>query len=324
MLSLNKTLNQNSWQNTRQNTWQNSWLNIDKPAGYSSAQIVGLVKKITKAKKVGHCGTLDPIATGVLPIALNKATKTCSYIENTVKKYYFEISWGEFRDSDDITGNVIEHSIIRPTTEEIINILPKFIGQISQIPSIFSALKINGQRSYKLARQGLNVSINARNITISKITLIFNDLQKAGFEVICSKGTYIRSLAKDLAKTLKVCGYVSLLKRLQVGDFLISNTISLAKLKNIVKYGCPNNLLLQLRDVLHFIPEIELNNFDASKIKNGQFVKLDNTTANIKLADITTCQHSSHNISAIKVINQGVLISLASLQNDLLKPLNNL
>ena len=301
---------------------QNFWLNINKPEGFSSAKVVSIVKRITKTKKVGHSGTLDPFATGVLPIAVNKATKTCSYITDAIKKYYFEITWGEFRDSDDVTGNVIESSAARPKTEEIINVLAKFIGKIQQVPSIFSAIKIDGHRSYDLARQGIDVKMKSRQVEISKIRLIFNSQERAaqgeavqsksGFEVVCSKGTYIRSLARDLAKELKVCGYVSLLTRLQVGDFTINNGISLAKLNNIVKYGCPNNLLLQLRDVLNFIPEIELNNFDASKIKNGQFVEIQNS-----------CQNSSHNVLTVKIISEGVLISLASLENGWLKPLNN-
>ena len=297
---------------------QNFWLNINKPEGYSSAKVVAIVKKITKTKKVGHSGTLDPFATGVLPIAVNKATKTCSYITDAIKKYYFEISWGEFRDSDDITGNVIESSDARPTTEQIIEVLAKFIGKIQQVPSIFSAIKIDGHRSYDLARQGVDVKMKSRQVEISKIKLIFNNKEKAGLEVICSKGTYIRSLARDLAKELKTCGYVSLLTRLQVGDFTINNGISLAKLNNIVKYGCPNNLLLQLRDVLNFIPEIELNNFDASKIKNGQFVEI----ASDQFPNLS-CQNSSHNILTVKIISEGVLISLASLENGWLKPLNN-
>ncbi len=292
---------------------QNYWLNINKPEGYSSAKVVAIVKRITKAKKVGHSGTLDPFATGVLPIAINKATKTCHYITDTIKKYYFEISWGEFHDSDDLTGNMIESSNARPTTQEIVGVLARFIGKIDQVPSIFSAIKIDGQRSYDLARQGIDVKIKSRQIKISKIKLIFNNQEKAGLEVVCSKGTYIRSLARDLAKELKVCGYVSLLTRLQVGDFIIKNGISLAKLKNIVNYACPNNLLLQLRDVLNFIPEVELNNFDASKIKNGQFVEIAQNS----------CRNSSHDILTVKVISEGVLISLASLENGWLKPLNN-
>lgn len=296
---------------------QNFWLNIDKPEGYSSAKIVSIVKRITGAKKVGHAGTLDPFATGVLPIAVGKATKTCDYIVGAVKKYYFEIAWGEFRDSDDKTGNIISSSDTRPTTCQIINSLPKFIGTISQVPSSFSAIKINGQKSYNLARKGIDVKLKSRLITIHKIKLIFNNSDKAGFEIVCSKGTYIRSFAKDLAKEIGACGYVLVLRRLQVGNFLVQNGISLAKLKNIINYDRPNNLLLQLRDVLNFIPEIELNSFDASKIKNGQFVEL--------LSSIDNClvQCSSQNILTVKIVSEGVLIALASLENRLLKPLNN-
>ncbi len=193
---------------------------------------------------------------------------------------------------------------------------------------IFSAIKIDVQRSYDLARQGVDVKMKSRQVEIFKIRLIFNNQEKvaqgeaaqskSGFEVICSKGTYIRSLARDLAKELKACGYVALLTRLQVGGFTINNGISLAKLNNIIKYGCPNNLLLQLRDVLNFIPEIELNNFDASKIKNGQFVEI----AQDQFPNLS-CQNLSHNILTVKIISEGVLISLASLENSWLKPLNN-
>lgn len=287
---------------------QNFWLNIDKPEGYSSAKVVAVVRRITKSKKVGHAGTLDPFATGVLPIAVGKATKTCSYIVGKIKKYYFEITWGEFRDSDDKTGNVIQSSDARPTTSEIINTLPKFIGQINQVPSSFSAIKVDGQRSYELARKGINVQLKSRVVTIHKIKLIFNNHQSAGLEIVCGEGTYVRSFAKDLAKTIDVCGYVSVLRRLQVGGFCAKNTISLAKLNNIINYNAPNNILLPLRDVLNFIPEIELNSFDASKIKNGQFVRLD---------------YFSQKPLTVKIINNGELIALASLVEGFLKPINN-
>jgi len=296
---------------------ENFWLNIDKPENYSSAKVVAIVKKITGAKKVGHAGTLDPFATGVLPIAVGKATKTCDYLVQAVKKYYFEIAWGEFRDSDDKTGSVIESSDLRPGTVEIINALPKFIGTISQAPSSFSAIKVDGKRAYELARQGIEIKLKSRLIAIHKIKLVFNNSEKSGFEIVCSKGTYVRSFAKDLAKKICVCGYVAVLRRLQVGNFLIKDAISLAKLKNIVNYDRPNNLLLQLRDVLNLIPEIELNSFDASKIKNGQFVQL------LSYKDISLKQSSSQNILTVKVISEGVLIALARLENGMLKPLNN-
>lgn len=296
---------------------ENFWLNIDKPENYSSAKVVAIVKKITGAKKVGHAGTLDPFATGVLPIAVGKATKTCDYLVQAVKKYYFEIAWGEFRDSDDKTGSVIESSDLRPSTVEIINALPKFIGTTSQVPSSFSAIKVDGKRAYELARQGIEIKLKSRLIAIHKIKLVFNNSEKSGFEIVCSKGTYVRSFAKDLAKKICVCGYVAVLRRLQVGNFLIKDAISLAKLKNIVNYHHPNNLLLQLRDVLNFIPEIELNSFDGSKIKNGQFVQL------LSDKDNSLTQRLSQNILTVKVISEGVLIALARLENGLLKPLNN-
>ncbi len=296
---------------------QNVWLNINKTAGCSSAKVVAIVKKITKAKKVGHCGTLDPFATGVLPIALNKATKTCSYITDAVKKYYFEITWGEFRDSDDITGKVIEKSDLRPKTQAIIDILTNFVGKIEQKPSIFSAIKIDGQRSYQLARQGLKFEIKSREVEIFQLKLISNNHQKSCLEVLCSKGTYIRSLARDISKKLGVCGYVSVLERLQVGNFTINKTILLANLENIVKYHAPANILLQLRDVLNLIPEVQLNSFDSLKIKNGQLINLTISPDSIGWKEL------KQNNLTVKVLSQGNLISLATIENNVLKPLSN-
>jgi tRNA pseudouridine55 synthase len=300
----------------------NFWLNVDKPEGYSSAKVVAIVKKITGSKKVGHSGTLDPFATGVLPIAVGgKATKTCGYIVNQAKKYYCEIAWGEFRDSDDKTGEVIKSNSFRPTTIEIINALPKFVGKILQVPSSFSAIKVNGQKSYDLARKGVDVKLNPRLISIKKIKLVFNNYERAGFEIVCSKGTYVRSFAKDLAREINACGYVDILERTMVGDFLSKETISLAKLKNIINYGLPSNLLLRLRDVLNFLPEIDLNTLDTSKLKNGQLIELlsdfDNGSGQHEVKD------SSQNILTVKVINGGSLVGLATLENGLLKPLNN-
>lgn len=295
---------------------QNLWLNIDKPTGYSSAAIVKIVKKITKAKKVGHAGTLDPIASGVLPIAINKATKSCHYIVSEIKKYYFEISWGETRDSDDKAGRVIETSLNRPQTLEIINCLTSFVGTIKQIPPQYSAVRVNGKQAYKSARRGQEVELLPREVKIYNIKLIGNNEVAAQFEVTCSKGTYIRSIARDLSKQLGVCGYISKLRRLQVGNFSTNNTISLDKLKNIVNYSCPNNLLLQLRDVLNFIPEIELNNFDSNEIKNGQFIKSDDKSDDLGQFDQVT------KTLTVKIINNGELIGLAKLENGWIKPVN--
>lgn len=215
---------------------QNLWLNINKPAGISSAQVVTIVKKITKAKKVGHAGSLDPFACGVLPVALNKATKTSGKLMAMRKKYFFRISFGEFRDTDDIKGKCVEYSLARPSTEEIISALPVFIGKILQSPSRFSAVKINGKRAYKLARREIAFEILPREVEIFSLKLIVNNHDYAELEMECGKGTYVRSLARDLCKRVGVCGYVSKLTRLQVGDFLYEKTIQLDALKLATNY----------------------------------------------------------------------------------------
>lgn len=304
----------------------NFWINVDKPEGYSSAKVVAIVKKITKAKTVGHAGTLDPFATGVLPIAVGRgATRTVQHIMDAKKKYYFEITWGEFRDSDDKTGNVIQSSDLRPTNTEIINALSKFVGEISQIPSSFSAIKVDGKRSYELAREGSNHELKPRRIKIDQIKLIFNNSEKAGLEVTCSKGTYIRSIARDLSKELGVCGYTSTLRRLEVGNFNAKDGISLDKLKNVFSLGVKDSSLLQLRDVLNFIPEIELDSSDADghcsrdqykRIKNGQFVHLKESNQFLR--------SKIKNHELVKVIFDDALVALASLENGVLKPVNNL
>lgn len=210
---------------------QNLWLNINKPEGITSARVVAIVKRITKAKKVGHGGTLDPFASGVLPIALNKATKTTEKLMAAQKKYFFRITFGEFRDTDDVEGKCIKSSLARPDTSEIISALPNFVGKIIQTPSRFSAIKINGKRAYDLARNNVEFEMPQREVEIFSLKLITNNSDYAEFEVECGKGTYVRSLSRDICQSLGVCGYVSKLVRLQVGDFFYEQTISLDTLK---------------------------------------------------------------------------------------------
>ncbi len=216
---------------------QNLWLNVNKPAGISSAQVVTIVKKITKAKKVGHGGTLDPFACGVLPIALNKATKTSGKLMAMRKKYSFRITFGEFRDTDDIKGKCVESSVARPKAEQIISALPLFIGKILQSPSRFSAVKVNGKRAYKLARREISFEILPREVEIFSLKLITANQNYVELEMECGKGTYVRSLARDLCRRVGVCGYVSELTRLRVGDFCYEKTISLDALKSTTSYA---------------------------------------------------------------------------------------
>ena len=210
---------------------QNIWLNINKPVGISSARVVAIVKRLTGAKKVGHGGTLDVMACGGLPIALNKATKTSQAMMDCHKKYAFRIGWGEFRDTDDAEGKIVGISQKRPKNSEIMAILPIFLGKIAQTPSKFSALKVNGKRAYNLARKGIDFELKSREIAIFSLKMTKNDENSADFEAKCSKGTYIRTLAHDICQKLGVCGYVSCLERLEVGDFTLKNAISLEKVK---------------------------------------------------------------------------------------------
>lgn len=227
------------------------WLNINKPIGFSSAKVVAIVKKITGAKKVGHSGTLDPFASGVLPIALNKATKTCEIVMNLKKSYLFTIKFGEFRDTDDIEGNIEKQCDKRPELIEFVEVLKNFVGKIWQTPSRFSAIKIKGQRAYNLARQGHKFEMPSRQVEISSIQLLEFNKDYAKLIVECSKGTYVRSLARSICLELGVCGFVANLKRLKVGIFLENKTILLDELKakvNNDKIFLDGSLLL-LQDV---------------------------------------------------------------------------
>ena len=232
-------------------TNENYWINLDKPKDISSAFAVKIIKKITKAKKVGHGGTLDPFATGVLPIAINKSTKQSSKIMDFTKKYYFTIIFGEFKDSDDITGKTIETSDKRISMAEFMVNIPNFLGKIKQQPSKFSAIKINGERSYNLARQGLEVEMPFREIEIYSIKVLGFHQDYCEMEIECSKGTYVRSLARDICKKNNICGYVGALKRMNVGKFSIDKTISLDELKNMINFEQSNKdgSLLALHEI---------------------------------------------------------------------------
>jgi tRNA pseudouridine55 synthase len=291
---------------------EHCWLNIDKPIGYSSAKVVAIVKRLTKSKKVGHGGTLDPFASGVLPVALNKATKTCDYIMNAPKKYGFTIAWGEFRDTDDVEGKATESSINRPTNEEIKNILQFFIGKIKQTPSRFSAIKINGQRAYELARKDIEFEIKEREIEIFSLKFLSNNENFAEFEVECSKGTYVRSLARDLCKKLGVCGYVSKLTRLKVGKFLHEKTISLEMLKEIVDNDQSffDGSLLLLQDVLDFMIAITIDDSDSFRFKNGQAIPVNQLFLKPGSPDI------------VMIKNHEQTIGLAKVEGNFLKPIN--
>jgi len=253
------------------------WLNIDKPANMSSAAVVGAVRRITNAQKAGHAGTLDPFATGVLPIALGEATKTVPYLVADEKEYGFIAHFGGATNTDDIEGEIIERSDHRPTESDILNILPSFTGDIVQIPPAYSAIKINGQRAYKLARDGEEVVMPERTVTIYDLRLEeIIDQDHARFTVRCSKGTYIRALARDMAVALGTVAHLSQLRRLRVGPFLEKSAISLDKLAEL--WQCPAEFedLLPLTTALDDIPAVAISETQAIRVRHGNDVAVPN------------------------------------------------
>ncbi|MBA3813137.1 MAG: tRNA pseudouridine(55) synthase TruB [Alphaproteobacteria bacterium] len=256
----------------------NGWLIIDKPEGMSSAQVVGKVKRLFNVKKVGHGGTLDPLATGVLPIALGEATKALSYILDGTKAYRFEIKWGEARSTEDREGEITATSPHRPQRQEIEDVLPLFTGMIEQVPPAYSALKVNGKRAYTLAREGQDVILPPRKLEIYSLTLLDTSPHSAIFEVVCSKGTYVRSLARDIALHLGTCGHVISLRRTAAGPFHEKNAILLATFADIGHKTELINYVLPLQDALADILALEIEDIDGAKFRQGRTVFSSYTT----------------------------------------------
>ena len=247
----------------------NGWIFIDKPPDISSFDVIKIVKKILKINKLGHSGTLDPFATGVLAIALGEATKSIKYF-NSKKTYDFDITFGESKDTDDIKGKTIKSSDLIPNLEEIKKVLPEFLGQIEQIPPKFSAVKVNGVRAYKLARREKNFDLKAKKILIHSIDC-FDNKKKHTFSFLmsCSSGTYVRSFARDLAKRLNTYAYVSKLRRTEIGKFGEKDIILLDKLSNLVHIGDHFKTIHPVEDVLDDIPAVNLKTQDGKRFKNG-------------------------------------------------------
>lgn len=225
----------------------NGWLNLDKPTGMSSAKAVTQIKRIFGIKKAGHLGTLDPLASGVLPIALGEATKTIPYLSCNLKAYNFTIKWGKQTTTDDLDGDIIRTSTIKPEYNQINCAIKDFIGEITQTPPQFSAVKIKGARAYKLARSGQKVNIKPRQVKIHELKLIFLDTINniADFSMICGSGVYVRSIARDLGIELNCFGHITKLRRTMVGDFRENESVTIEQLaeRNTTTYS-PQSLTL--------------------------------------------------------------------------------
>ncbi|HJS61431.1 MAG TPA: tRNA pseudouridine(55) synthase TruB [Pseudolabrys sp.] len=256
------------------------WVVLDKPVGMTSTHAVSVVKRLFSAKRCGHAGTLDPLASGALPIALGEATKTVPFVMDGRKLYRFTIRWGEERDTDDAEGRTVSISKERPSPEAVHALLPSYTGLIQQIPPRYSAIKIEGERAYDLARDGEQVELAPRPVEIGRLELVnIPDPDHAVLEAECGKGTYVRSLARDLGRALGCFGHVSALRRAAVGSFGEETMILLEQLEALCHRaasgeGSLADALMPVETALDDIPALAVSWADAARLQRGQAVLL--------------------------------------------------
>jgi tRNA pseudouridine55 synthase len=287
------------------------WIALDKATGQTSTAAVAAVKRIFRADKAGHAGTLDPLASGVLPIALGEATKTVPFVMDGLKTYRFSVRWGVETDTDDAEGRVRETSAARPNAAAIAAVLPAFTGTIAQVPPRFSALKIKGERAYDLAREGATVALEARAVEVARLALTeTRDADHAVFEAECGKGTYVRALARDLGRALGTFGHVEGLRRTRVGPFGEKDAVTLAELARQHQAGGDEGLATALKPTeigLSALPALNVSRSDAARLTLGQSVLL-------RGRDAPTGQ------GLVSVSTAGALVALAELEQGALKP----
>ena len=256
------------------------WVVLDKPIGMTSTHAVSVVKRLFKARRAGHAGTLDPLASGCLPIALGEATKTVPFVMDGRKTYSFTVRWGEERDTDDADGRVVALSDARPDRAAIEALLPGYTGTISQVPPQYSAIKIDGERAYDLARDGETVELQARPVEIHRLELVnLPDADHAEFRAECGKGTYVRSLARDIGRALGCLGHIKALRREAVGSFSQNDMISLEQLTAMCHRAAAGeaslaDALLPVETALDDIPALAVARADAARLQRGQAVLL--------------------------------------------------
>jgi tRNA pseudouridine55 synthase len=285
------------------------WLVIDKPYGITSARAVALVRRSTGAK-VGHAGTLDPLATGILPLALGEATKTVQFVSAGKKRYRFRVRWGEARDTEDREGAVIAETAARPDAAAIAAALPEFTGGILQRPPAYSAIKIAGRRAYALARAGNPPEMAARPVEIAELRLLAApDSDHAVFEAVVGEGTYIRSLARDLAERLGTLGHIAELRRLSVGRFAENRAISLDMAVSLGHSLGVSEHLLPIETALDDIPALALTAEEAARLRHGQAV----TPQPAQFAGIADG-------TIVGARHQGLVVAVARVEGGLLRP----
>jgi tRNA pseudouridine55 synthase len=288
------------------------WIVLDKPVGMTSTHAVSVIKRLFAAKRAGHAGTLDPLASGCLPIALGEATKTVPFVVDGRKSYLFTVCWGEERDTDDAEGRVVNTSDRRPDESAIQALLPRFTGTIEQIPPRFSAVKIDGERAYDLARDGAAVELAPRAVSIHRLELVeLPDADHAVLAAECGKGTYVRALARDLGRALGTFGHVSALRRSRVGPFGESDMISLEPLESLCHRAAAGeghlaDALLPIETALDDIPALAVSPADAAKLGRGQAVLLRGRDAPVVCGMVQVA--SSGQIVAIAEVDRGEII----------------
>jgi len=290
------------------------WLILDKPLGLSSSQAVTAVRRAIGAAKAGHGGTLDPLATGVLPIALGEATKTVAFAMSERKTYRFTVRWGEARDTDDAEGKVVAQSAVRPDRGQIEAALPALLGTGLQRPPAYSALKVAGGRAYHLARAGATVALAPRPVEIDALRLIeVPDADHAVFEAVVGKGTYIRALARDLGEALGTRAYVAALRRLAVGPFGLDRAISLEILGSLGHSAAASVYLLPVETALDDIPALALTEDEARRLRCGQAVTPSRPAERARIDDFG-------NGTRLRATSGGKLIALVEIAAEGLRP----
>lgn len=282
------------------------WLIIDKPEGITSTKVGTLIKKALGVKKIGHVGTLDPFASGVLPIAIGDATKLIPYFDSNIKEYFFRVQFGKATNTCDLDGEVIETCDHTPSTNDILAKLSNFTGIIEQIPPIFSAIKIKGKKAYKYARCNQEVDLPKRHVTVFDLKFLSqHNNHSFDFSLTCSAGTYVRSLARDLAKNLNTVGHVEKLQRLRVGKFTINNAILLEKVIKLPYIANTSVVtsILPIGAVLDDIKTVTVSMEEVINVRYGRFIPTD-------LPDT----------EVVSLWEKGNLISMAAIKDGLIRP----
>ena len=251
------------------------WINLDKPYDLTSTHAVGRIRRLFDAQKAGHAGTLDPLATGILPIALGEATKTVPFLVDADKAYRFTIAWGRTTATHDREGETIAESDVRPSAAEVEAVLPRFIGEIDQVPPAYSAIKVDGERAYDLARAGEAVELASRKVNVFDARVAeVPDADHITLEIECGKGTYVRAIVRDIAEALGACGHVSALRRTRVGQFTEQSAVALELLEDLGYEARLSEALLPVETALDDIPVLAVTDEDAFRLKQGRSIVL--------------------------------------------------